>query len=232
MTGPASSQREQGFFEKLSLGGSIVIIAPMKTFTCGPAANEAMSPDSLETSLIAVAGRDRGAFETVYAATVSRVLALATRIVGDADTADDVASETYLQIWQQAASFDPERGNALAWIMTICRSRALDTLRRRASQQSRDAEATRQGEADDGDGALQDLLQATDRESAVHRALARLEPAERQLLALAYFRGYSHTELAEITGEPLGTVKTRTRRALDKLRKTMRRHRPDTGEIT
>ncbi len=224
------SQRKSAGREKLSRDGAAVIIAPMEISGYEANADAPASSDNLDARLIAVAGRDRDAFDVVYSETVSRVLALATRIVGDVDTADDVASETYLQIWRQAASFDPARGNALAWIMTICRSRALDLLRRRAAQQTRDAEATQQGGNGDDD-ALHDLLQATDRRSAVHSALATLEPADRQLLALAYFRGYTHSELAAITGEPLGTVKTRTRRALEKLRKTMRKYRPDTGEM-
>ena len=185
---------------------------------------------ALNASLAAVAHQDRDAFETVYSATVDRVLNLATRIMGDTDAADDVASDVYLQVWRKAADFDPERGSAIAWIMTICRSRALDALRRKSVAANYTAEfeqQTRNGEEERGP---HDLLAATDRESSVHEALRQLDESERQLLALAYFRGYSHSELAAITAEPLGTVKTRIRRTLIKVRDLMHEHRTSVGE--
>ena len=185
---------------------------------------------ALNASLVAVAGQDRGAFETLYAETVDRVLNLATRIMGDTDAADDVASDVYLQVWRKAADFDPERGSAIAWIMTICRSRALDALRRRSVAANYTAEFEQQTVDVDEERGPQDLLAATDRESSVHKALQQLDASERQLLALAYFRGYSHSELAAMTGEPLGTVKTRIRRTLIKVRDLMHKQRTSAGE--
>ena len=185
---------------------------------------------ALNASLVAVADQDRGAFETLYSATVDRVLNLATRIVGDADAADDVASDVYLQVWRKAADFDPERGSAIAWIMTICRSRALDALRRKSVAAGYTAEFEQQAVSSDAERGPQDLLAATDRESSVHQALLQLGASERQLLALAYFRGYSHSELAAITGEPLGTIKTRIRRTLIKVRDLMHEQRTSAGE--
>lgn len=192
--------------------------------------NPDVSP-ALNASLVAVAAEDRRAFDEVYAKTVDRVLNLATRIVGDADAADDVASDVYLQVWRKAADFDPERGSAIAWIMTICRSRALDALRRKSVAANYTAEFERQAANTDVESGPQDLLAATDQESSVHQALQQLDAPERQLLALAYFRGYSHSELAAITGEPLGTVKTRIRRTLIKVRNLMQGPHASAGEL-
>ena len=177
--------------------------------------------DALAAQLCAVALSDRQAFEAVYSATVGRVLGLAARILGDTSAADDVASDVYLQIWRQADRFDPSRGSAIAWIMTIARSRALDAMRRATTSAVKNAELSRGEDEADDKLPMHDLLDVTHRESSLHRALHQLDGTERQLLALAYFRGYTHKQLAAITDEPLGTVKTRIRRTLIKLRKLM-----------
>lgn len=212
---------------RASFNKATAIVIDMNGGACPEAKRSTDVSPALNASLVAVARRDRGAFDTLYAETVDRVLNLATRIVGDADAADDVASDVYLQVWRKAADFDPERGSAIAWIMTICRSRALDALRRKSVAANYTAEFERQAVDSDNGSGPQDLLHATDRESSVHQALRQLDAQERQLLALAYFRGYTHSELAAITGEPLGTVKTRIRRTLMKVRDLM--HAPQTS---
>ncbi len=186
--------------------------------------------DTLATQLCAVASRDRQAFEAVYSATVGRVLGLATRIVGDTSAADDVASDVYLQVWRQADRFDPDRGSAIAWIMTITRSRALDAMRRVSTSAAKTAEFSRSAAEPEDQLPMHDLLDVTHRESSLHRALRRLDDAERQLLALAYFKGYTHKQLAKITNQPLGTVKTRIRRTLIKLKELMADDCMDAGE--
>ncbi|MBT8101173.1 MAG: sigma-70 family RNA polymerase sigma factor [Gammaproteobacteria bacterium] len=186
--------------------------------------------DILAAQLCAVASSDRQAFEAIYSATISRVLALASRILGDTASADDVVSDVYLQVWRQADRFDPKRGSAIAWIMTITRSRALDTMRRVTTSAAKTAELGRDIAEPDDQPSMHDLLEVTHRESSLHRALLMLDGAERQLLALAYFRGYTHQQLAEITKQPLGTVKTRIRRTLIKLKELMADDCTDAGE--
>ena len=186
--------------------------------------------DTLAAQLCAVASRDRQAFEAVYSATVNRVLGLAARILGDTSTAEDVASDVYLQVWHQADRYDPARGSAIAWIMTIARSRSIDTMRRTATAATKTAEASRSEAVPEEQASMYDLLEVTHRESSLHRALRRLDPADRQLLALAYFRGYTHKQLAGITSQPIGTVKTRIRRTLIKLRELMADDCMDVGE--
>ncbi len=171
--------------------------------------------------LQAVANKDRKAFEEFYDATTERVLSLVSRITRQIDIAEEVVSDVYLQVWRDADRFDPARGNALAWLTVLCRSRALDTLRKINTTPTHGAAPI--GEIPEIEEAelSQDLLIAVEEHSAVHAALDRLAPGQRQLLALAYFRGYTHSELAQFTGMPLGTVKTQLRRTLKKLKEFM-----------
>ncbi len=168
--------------------------------------------------LSAIQKRDRSAFERFYDATVERVLGLAQRITQHPQIAEEVVGDVYLQVWRQSDRFDAERGTAMAWLMTICRSRALDALRRAsATVLSAQVPLADSDEPVDGETA-QDLLMATDRNTALYGALEQLGSEQRQLLSLAYFRGYTHRELAEFTGLPIGTVKTQIRRSLQKMR--------------
>ncbi|MEL7297095.1 MAG: sigma-70 family RNA polymerase sigma factor [Pseudomonadota bacterium] len=188
------------------------------------------STDWLAQQLCAVARADRIAFDNVYMATVDRALHLVTRIVGDSDVAEDVVSDVYFQVWQQANRFDPTRGAAIAWILTMCRNRALDALRRRSvavryavTYENNEANSERAQPPDD-------LLIAVDDNSLVHNALSRIAVDDRQLLALAFFRGYTHQELAAITGQPLGTIKSKIRRTLAKLKELLRDSSLEIGE--
>ncbi len=168
--------------------------------------------------LQAVANKDRTAFKAFYDATTERVLSLVLRITQQIDIAEEVVSDVYLQVWRQADRFDPARGNALAWLTMLCRSRALDTLRKNNTAPTSSAIPISEIPEPEAADFPQDLLIAVEQHSAVHNALDKLEPDQRQLLALAYFRGYSHSELAEFTGMPLGTVKTQLRRTISKLK--------------
>lgn len=171
--------------------------------------------------LQAVANKDRKAFEEFYDATTERVLSLVSRITRQIDIAEEVVSDVYLQVWRQADRFDPARGNALAWLTVLCRSRALDTLRKINATPTHGAAPISEIPEPEAAEFPQDLLIAVEEHSAVHAALDMLEPNQRQLLALAYFRGYTHSELAQFTGMPLGTVKTQLRRTLNKLKEFM-----------
>ena len=171
--------------------------------------------------LQAVARKDRTAFEAFYDATTERALSIVLRITQQIDVAEEVVSDVYLQIWRQADRFDPTRGNALAWLTILCRSRALDTLRKNNTAPTSSAIPISNIPEPEAAEYPQDLLIAVEQKSAVHAALEKLEPNQRQLLALAYFRGYSHSELAQFTGMPLGTVKSQLRRTLKKLKELM-----------
>ena len=166
--------------------------------------------------LARIARQDEGALAALYDATAARVYALAARLSVNAAMAEEVVADVYLQVWRQAGRYDAARGKVLTWLLTLARSRALDA-RRRADPAIPHAEPETLVEAPGG-GDPVDLLSATEEGSRVRRALESLKPNERQLLALAFFRGMTHQEIAAHTRQPLGTVKTVLRRALQQLR--------------
>lgn len=165
-----------------------------------------------------VVARDENALASLYEAMAGRIYGLALRITRNEQTAEEVVEDTFWQIWRQAPRFDPARGNATAWMLTMTRSRAIDALRR-TDQATSDAEAG-ESTADLADGP-EALLASSQAGKQLDAALARLEPLPRQLVALAFFRGLSHEEIATHTGLPLGTVKSHIRRALVRLRDTL-----------
>jgi RNA polymerase sigma factor (sigma-70 family) len=168
--------------------------------------------------IAAVAYKDEQALGKLYDATLGRVYGLALRITRNSQAAEEVAGEVYWQVWRQALRFDAARGNAMTWLLTITRSRALDSLRRADDADAHPEPATLLAAGDSSDNDPQDLLSAAQRDHALHAALETLDALPRQLLALAYFRGLTHEEIAAQTSLPLGTVKTHIRRALTRLR--------------
>lgn len=178
-----------------------------------------LPPAADDARLLAVVARvvrqDEQALAELYDALAGRVYGLALRIVRQVQTAEEVTEDTFWQIWRQAPRFDPLRGSVTAWVLTIARSRALDAVRRRDPAEPLDEErlATVAGDSDP-----QDLLQALQQQHRLHAALGTLDAVPRQLLALAFFRGLSHEEIANQMSMPLGTVKSHIRRALLRLR--------------
>lgn len=169
-----------------------------------------------------VAAGDREAFTHLYKTTSRRLYGVALRVTQQRELADDALSETFLQVWRQAGRFDPSRGSVIGWLSVICRSRALDVLRRRGVVEpgvAPRAGCHRSALADNL--GPPELLLSVESHSSVHAALAQLNEQQRQLLGLAYFRDCSHSELVSYTGLPLGTVKSQLRRGVEKLRKIM-----------
>lgn len=165
-----------------------------------------------------VVEREEDALSRLYDAMAGRIYGLALRITRNVQTAEEVVEDTFWQVWRQAPRFDPERGSAAGWMLNMTRSRALDALRR-CGTVACDAEAG-EHEPDLAEGP-EDLFAANEAGQQLESALAGLEPLPRQLVALAFFRGLSHEEIAVHTGLPLGTVKSHIRRALGRLRETL-----------
>lgn len=151
---------------------------------------------------------DQHALGEVYDRYASLVNGLALRILRDRTEAEDVVQEVFVQIWRQAGRFDPSRGSPEAWICTMARTRALDRLRRRASR--------REDPSDAAPGVTEPPR--TEQTLAVRKALDTLSADQRSALELAYYEGLTQTEIAARLGQPLGTVKTRIRTALIRLR--------------
>lgn len=176
---------------------------------------------SLEECVARIRDRDASALRYFYDATVERVYGLARAVLGSEVDAEDVVSETYLQVWQTAGRYQPGRGTATGWLMNMARSRSLDRLRQRRSSSDRHLTQDvleEQAAGPDGRGNPEDILHHFRRESRVHGELERLGEVPRRLVGLAFFQGLTHREIAEATGMPLGTVKTHLRRSLGTLR--------------
>ncbi len=154
---------------------------------------------------------EEAALAELYDRLSGLVNALALRILRDPTEAEDVVQEVFVQAWRQADRFDPSRGRPEAWICTITRTRALDRLRRRVARR------------EDPEQEAPEALHAagTEESLAVRRALAGLTERERAALELAYYEGLTQTEIAARLGEPLGTVKTRIRTAMLRLRRAL-----------
>jgi RNA polymerase sigma-70 factor, ECF subfamily len=148
------------------------------------------------------------------------VYSLALRIVRDAGDAEDVVQEVFSQVWRQSARFDVTRGNVAAWLVTLTRTRAIDLLRRRRVRPDVSAASNPDDRADEAPG--QDVqVEWQNRAAQIKRALDALPPLQRMAVELAFYDGLTHTEIAEQLEVPLGTVKTRVRQGLLKLRESL-----------
>jgi len=171
-------------------------------------------PDS--DLLHAIARGDESALAALYDRYHSILLGLLLRILHNRVEAEDVLQEVFLQIWQRAANFDEARGRGFTWMVTLARSRAIDRLRSLQSRQRADDTALRDAPEAVGD-ASDDAYHAEQRE-IVRAALAQIPEEQRRALLLAYFEGLTQSEIAARLGQPLGTVKTRMRSGMTKLR--------------
>lgn len=178
-------------------------------------------PDDLIRLLQRVAGRDRAAFDALYAATSSKLYGVVLRILNRRDLADDVLQEVYVKIWDRAAAFDPAKGAAITWMATIARHTALDQIRRVTPVSIEDRPDVLEIQSDEP-GPLE-LLQRSENAGQLRRCLDGLEPEKRELVMLAYMQGYSREELAQKFSRPVPTIKTWLHRSLAQLKDCLTR---------
>lgn len=169
-----------------------------------------------------VADGDQYALNTLYDATNRLVFGLVLRILNDRSTAEEVILDVYTQVWRQAALYDRSRGAPLAWIVTIARSRAIDRLRSGRLEQLSKEPLDAVAEIRATTISPEESTFSSERQKLIRSALDALSPEQREVIELAYYSGLSHTEIAAKLGQPLGTVKTRTRLGMMKLRESLR----------
>lgn len=177
-------------------------------------------PADLDAPLLArIADGDQAALGELYDRFSRPLLAAVHRILNDHREAEDIVHDAFVAVWQKAADYDPARGSAFSWVMTLTRNRALDRVR---SRKRRSGLLAQSAPADLGyDQTPPDVVHAADlgeRGAAVRQAFGELPAEQRQAIELAYFSGLTQQEISERLQQPLGTVKARIRRGLLKLR--------------
>jgi len=183
-----------------------------------PAVNfsELSDPDLLNW----IKNADQSALGELYDRYHRLVYSLAYQTIGESAVAEEITQDVFLRIWEKAATYHAEQGKVLTWIVTITRNRAIDLYRRRRIRPENNPlvwEELTPLERSDGTNIEAEVDRSLMRTS-IRTALASLPAEQRQALSLAFFRGYSHSEIAENLQEPIGTVKTRIRLAMQKLR--------------
>lgn len=161
------------------------------------------------------------AFAGLYDETSPLVFGLAVKMLGNSADAEEVAADVFAQVWRTAASFDTARGSVSSWLIMLTRSRAIDKIRSRTERRRREQEMEAHFEAVDPGMSQETAAALNDQRRKVRLALADLPADQRRLIEMAFFSGLSHAELAEETGVPLGTVKTRIRLGMMKLRESL-----------
>jgi len=174
-----------------------------------------------QASLARIARGDQLAFAELYDRHARLVFSLALRILQERADAEDIVQEVFAQVWSQAGRYDASRGAVAAWMLMLTRSRAIDRLRaRRARPETASESNTAESVVDSA--VRQDLeLLSAEQVTRLQRALKELPDAQRTALELAYYEGLTHAEVAARLSEPLGTVKTRIRQAVIKLRESL-----------
>jgi RNA polymerase sigma-70 factor (ECF subfamily) len=157
------------------------------------------------------------AFAELYDLTSGRIYGVVWRVLRSADHAAEVTQEVYVEVWRQSARFDPQKGSVLAWMTTMAHRRAVDRVRSVTSEVARDERYAVAGTQRDVDHVWEDVDQKMD-EERVRKGMESLTPIQREALTLAYFGGYTQTQVATLLKLPLGTVKTRIRDGLIGLR--------------
>jgi RNA polymerase sigma-70 factor, ECF subfamily len=176
--------------------------------------------DELDQALIRrVVEGDTAAIGELYDQYAPVMLGLSARIVGDRETAEEIVQESFVRIWRSAASYDSTRGRLGSWMMSIVHNLSLNELRRRRVRPVTQAPRPDAPEPDPADSAPgpEEITLASDSRTRIRAALNDLPQLQREVIELAYYGGFTQTEIAAKLGEPLGTVKTRVRLGMRKL---------------
>lgn len=174
----------------------------------------------LQQLLARVAVGDKTAFSDLYDEVAPRVFGLVKRLLVDHSQSEEVTQEIFLEVWQTASRFDPNKGGATTWILTMAHRRAVDRVRASQSSRDRDVKIGIRDYQNDYDNVSTSVEVKVEHER-VEKAMGRLTELQRQAIQLSYYGGYSNSEVAEILSVPIGTVKTRIRDGMIRLRDEM-----------
>ena len=182
------------------------------------------SNDDLVALIARVALRDRAAFEQVYRATCAHLLGVAFRVLKQRERAEEVLQESFMNVWHGAGGYRPAVASPMTWLINIVRNKAIDMQRSGKTERAITGELDDEALAVAADESQQPahLLQASLERLRIDECMAALGASQRQALALAYYRGLAHAEIAQALNAPLGTVKAWVRRGLDKLQSCLR----------
>ena len=185
-----------------------------------PGADE---PDDREL-LRRIVAQDKDALDTLYSRYITPVYSMALHMLKQPPLAEEVTQDVFMNIWLKAASFNADRGQPRSWIMSVAHHRVIDVIRsRRRTYQMTDPEGYDTLERlPSGEATVESQVQQNLDRERIMRALADLPENQKQVILLAYFEGYSQSEMAELLSEPLGTIKTRVRLAMQKLRASLK----------
>lgn len=181
--------------------------------------------NALENIIDGMLHRDDQALEALYELTLSRVYGLAMKITQHKELAEEVVVDTYWQAWRDAVDFNPDKGPLIAWLLVICRSRAIDAIRKNAVHQTANADGIglhEDGGTDpDPSSGPDSQLQQSQSDALLHRYMNALTALQRQMMHLAYFKGLTHEEIAQQMHMPLGSVKSNIKRAQASLKQQL-----------
>jgi RNA polymerase sigma-70 factor (ECF subfamily) len=194
--------------------------------TADPHTNTNVADFSDAEVISLIASGDTRALEVLYDRYSRVVYSFAVRIVSDAELAEEVLQEVFFRVWQQGSAFTSSRGSLITWLLSITHNLAIDEVRKRNRRpqkaDSEDPELVLGGVADtSADADVEEEVWLSGVRTAINSALARLPAEQRDVIELAYFRGMTQREIAEVLGQPLGTIKTRMRLGLQKLREQL-----------
>jgi RNA polymerase sigma-70 factor (ECF subfamily) len=186
------------------------------------------APDSddraIELELLArIAKRERAAFEQLYTRYANILYATAMKFLKEDADAQDVVQDVFIQIWDKAKLYDPAKGKPLTWALTLTRNRSIDRIRAIQRRTRLRDDFEKETVVDESAGLREALsgVDASEKSQILRDAVGRLSPEQRKVIELAFFGGFTQSEIADRLGEPLGTVKARARRGLMKLKEIL-----------